>query len=84
MTYERATRVRELAATLPIEAIVLETDAPDIPPSFARGRRNDPANLLPIAQALAALRGIAPEEAAAATRRNALEILPRLAAAAAS
>ena len=84
MTYERATRVRELAATLPIEAIVLETDAPDIPPSFARGRRNDPANLLPIAHALAALRGIAPEEAAAVTRRNALEVLPRLADAAAS
>jgi TatD DNase family protein len=84
MTYERATRVRELAATLPIEAIVLETDAPDIPPSFARGRRNDPANLLPIAHTLAALRGIAPEEAAAATRRNALDVLPRLADAAAS
>lgn len=84
MTYERATRVRELAARLPIEAIVLETDAPDIPPAFARGRRNDPANLLPIAYALAALRSMPAEEAAVLTRRNSLEVLPRLAAAVAS
>jgi len=43
MTYDRATRLRELAATLPLEAIVLETDAPDIPPNFLeRGQPNEP------------------------------------------
>lgn len=79
MTYSRATRLRKLAATLPLECIVLETDAPDIPPEFLeRGHSNKPEYLPRIAQILAELRGIPLEEIARATTANALSVLPRL------
>lgn len=79
MTFPRASRIRELAATLPLDAIVLETDAPDIPPEWRVGARNTPDQLPRIAQILADLRGIAAEEVAAATTRNATAVLPELA-----
>lgn len=78
MTYTRATRLRELAATLPLEAIVLETDAPDMPPSFAEGRRNSPENLPRIAAILAELRGMSGDEIGGATTENAVQVLPAL------
>ena len=78
MTYEGSTRIRELAATLPIDAIVIETDAPDIPPAWKSGGRNTPADLQRIAQTLAALREVSCVEIADATTRNAFEALPRL------
>ncbi len=78
MTYPRATRLRELAATLPLDSIVLETDAPDIPPDFLpRGAPNKPEYLPRIAQTLAILRGMSPEEIAQATTANALSVLPK-------
>ena len=78
-TYPRATRLRELAATLPLESIVLETDAPDMPPEFvARGQPNKPEYLPRIAQTLAQLRGMTLEELAQATTENALSALPKL------
>lgn len=91
VTFDRALQLRRLAADLPLAALVLETDAPDIPPHWlyrtagerAAGRgqgRNEPAQLPRIAQVVAQLRGIGLEELAQATRRNALEVLPRLAA----
>ncbi len=80
MTYSRATRLRELAATLPLECIVLETDAPDIPPDFLeRGLPNKPEYLPGIAQTLAELRGMPLEEIARVTTANALAVLPKLA-----
>lgn len=76
MTYPRATRLRELATTVPIGSIVLETDAPDIPPDFlARGEPNKPEYLPRIAQTLADLRGMALEEVARITSENALSVL---------
>ena len=79
MTYERATRLRELAATLPLEAIVLETDAPDIPPSFLQnGAPNKPEYLPRIAQTLAELRGMPLEEIARITTENVLSVLPAI------
>ena len=89
LTFERALQLRHLAATLPLESIVLETDAPDIPPHWlyataeqrAAGMpqgRNEPAELPRIAQAMADLRGIGVEALAIATRRNALQALPKL------
>jgi TatD DNase family protein len=78
MTFPRASRIRELAATLPLDAIVLETDAPDIPPEWRVGARNTPDQLSRIAQTLADLRGIGLEEVAAATTANARAVLPRL------
>jgi TatD DNase family protein len=78
MTYPRATRIRELASTLPLESIVLETDAPDLPPEWRAGKRNSPDQLPRIAQTLADLRGISLEQVAQATRQNAAHALPRL------
>jgi len=80
MTYSRATRLRDLASTLPLGSIVLETDAPDIPPSFLqRGQPNRPDYLPQIAQTLAELRGLPLQEIARATTENALSVLPKLA-----
>ncbi|OHC70442.1 MAG: DNAase [Rhodocyclales bacterium RIFCSPLOWO2_02_FULL_63_24] len=78
MTFPRASRIRELAATLPLDAIVLETDAPDIPPEWRVGARNTPDQLPRIAQVLADLRGIELQAVAAATTANAAAVLPRL------
>lgn len=94
MTFERALQIRRLAAELPPEALVLETDAPDIPPHWlyltaearARGERsrNEPGELPRIAQTLAELRGLSLDELRELTTRNALVALPRLAALASS
>ncbi len=78
MTHDRATRIRELAATLPLEAIVLETDAPDIPPAWLAGGRNAPGELPRIAATMALLRGIAVDDLARATSANAAAALPAL------
>ncbi len=78
MTHPRATRIRTLAATLPLSSIVLETDAPDIPPAWLHGGRNAPGELPKIAETLAKLRGISMAELAAATSANARAVLPRL------
>jgi len=79
MTYPRAARIRELAATLPLAAIVLETDAPDIAPAWRVGVRNTPDQLSRIAGELAALRDVAVADVAAATSCNARRVLSRLA-----
>jgi TatD DNase family protein len=79
MTYSRATKLRELAATLPLGSIVLETDAPDIPPDFLeRGLPNEPKYLPRIAQTLAELRGMSLDDIAQATTTNASVIMPAL------
>ena len=78
-TYPRATRLRELAATLPPDCIVLETDAPDMQPEFVeRGQPNKPEYLPRIAQVVAELRGISPQEIARITTENVLSALPLL------
>ena len=90
LTYERALQLRRLACALPLEALVLETDSPDIPPhwlyvdeaSRAGGQtqgRNSPAELPRIAARLAALRGTDLVALQAATYANACAALPRLA-----
>ncbi|HMT80193.1 MAG TPA: TatD family hydrolase [Azonexus sp.] len=76
MTFSGSTRIRELAATLPLESIVLETDAPDIPPAWLNGGRNSPAELSRIASVLAELRGMSREDVITVTAGNARRILP--------
>lgn len=78
MTWPRATRLRELAATLPADSLVLETDAPDIPPVFVGQGRNSPEYLPRIAASLAELRGIPVAAVADLSRRNAMSVLPLL------
>ena len=79
MTYPRATRLRGLATTLPLDSIVLETDAPDIPPEFLqRGQPNRPGYLPRIAETLAGLRKMPLAEIARITSTNALNVLTAL------
>jgi TatD DNase family protein len=90
MTFERALQIRAHATTLPETALVLETDAPDIPPHWlyrtaaereaGASSRNEPAELPRIAQTLCALRGWTAAQAAAITSANVFAALPRLAA----
>ncbi|SDG65936.1 TatD DNase family protein [Propionivibrio dicarboxylicus] len=79
MTYSGSTRIRRLAATLPIESIVLETDAPDIAPAWLGGdsgrARNTPDQLLRIAAVLAELREMPVADIIEATARNACRCL---------
>jgi len=89
VTYDRALRLRRLAGALPLEALVLETDAPDIPPHWlyrtaaqrvggqAQGR-NEPGELPAIAAVVATLRGIDLLALAQATSENACAALPKL------
>ena len=90
MTFDRALQIRRLAQELPAEALVLETDAPDIPPHWlyrnveqrAAGEvaRNEPAELPRIAATLAGLRGWTVEQTAQVCSANARAALPRLSA----
>lgn len=80
MTYSRALKIRELASSLPMEAIVLETDAPDIPPEWlGNGKRNSPDQLEKISEEIAELRNIKASQVAEITTKNAVEILPNMA-----
>jgi TatD DNase family protein len=90
VTFERALQLRHLATTLPLESIVLETDAPDIPPHWlyttaqdrldgAAQGRNEPGELPRIAAVVAQLRGMAVDALAEATTHNACQALPKLA-----
>jgi TatD DNase family protein len=89
VTYERSLQIRALAKTLPAQAIVMETDAPDIPPQWiyataeerANGKPqgiNSPLELPRIGGLLAELRGVSPEQWAEQTTQNALRVLPKL------
>ena len=91
VTYERSLQIRRLAGELPLSALVLETDAPDIPPHWlyttaeqraagAAQGRNEPGELPRIGAVLAGLRGMTPQALAEATVANACAALPRLAA----
>lgn len=78
MTFTRALQIRRLATELPLSAIVLETDAPDISPSWVHPGRNSPEQLPRIGAVLAELRGLTVEQVAVATAQNARAALPRL------
>ncbi|HET7612202.1 MAG TPA: TatD family hydrolase [Rhodanobacteraceae bacterium] len=71
VTYARARRLRRTVASLPIECLLLETDAPDQPSSSHRGDRNEPAYLPEVLDCIAALRQEDPAEIARATTANA-------------
>ncbi|AWH51603.1 DNAase [Stenotrophomonas sp. SAU14A_NAIMI4_5] len=71
LTYQRAQRLQRLVREMPLEQLLLETDAPDQPDAGIRGQRNEPARLSVIARHVAALRGTDVETVAAATSENA-------------
>ncbi|MGE0310837.1 MAG: TatD family hydrolase [Lautropia sp.] len=74
-TFTRARNLRRLAASLPIEALVLETDSPDIAPEWRAPGRNEPGELPRIAGVVAALRGVDVSALADATTTNACAAL---------
>ena len=79
MTFERALQIRRLATELELSALVLETDAPDISPGWlVKGSRNEPCEVLQIAQTLADLRGCSLEAVVQATALAAQRVCPRL------
>jgi TatD DNase family protein len=78
MTFTRALQIRRLAAELPLGAIVLETDAPDIAPSWIHPGRNSPDQLPAIGRMLADLRGEPEDAVRTATANSALAAIPRL------
>ncbi len=89
LTFERALQLRRLAVSLPLDAIVLETDAPDMPPHWlyqsatqrASGSlqgRNEPGELPRIGAELALLRGLSLDALAEAILHNTVQALPRL------
>ena len=75
LTYERSSKIRQLAQALPIEAIVLETDAPDMVVSQHRGERNSPEYLTHVLLALAELRQMDAMSLAQQTTANACDLL---------
>lgn len=80
MTFTRARQIRRIAHSTPLQHLVLETDAPDIPPAWLHGHkpRNQPAEVAGVASALAELRGVERSTVVAATGSAALAHLPRL------
>jgi TatD DNase family protein len=74
-TYEGSKRIRLLAEQLPLQALVLETDAPDMAPAWHRGRRNESSHLARIAETMAVLRKISLAELAEQTTFNAFQVL---------
>jgi TatD DNase family protein len=75
LTFERSSKLRALARELPLDGIVLETDAPDMTVAAHRGERNSPSYLPDVLAALAEIRGQDPNEVATRTTRNARDLL---------
>lgn len=69
-TYPKAQNLRDVARALPLENLLIETDAPYLAPQPYRGKRNEPAYLGEVAKALASVRDLAPDELASATAQN--------------
>ena len=73
-TWPQALRLRKVIVDLPLDAIVLETDSPDMAPAMYPNQRNSPQHLPDICRALAEIMGISPEQLAKATTANACEV----------
>ncbi len=73
-TYEGSSRIRSLLQTLPLSALVLETDAPDMSPAWGHGQRNESSQLVRIAETVAMLREMPLAELSSATRQNVARI----------
>ncbi|MBD8526922.1 TatD family hydrolase [Pseudomarimonas arenosa] len=74
VTYDRASKLRRIVKEIPLDCLLLETDAPDQPDASHRGERNEPSYLPRVAEVIAELRGISVEELAKATWNNATRL----------
>ncbi len=70
VTFKKADELREVARALPLDRLLIETDAPFLAPQGRRGKRNEPAWVAAVGEHVAALRNLDPEELAGATREN--------------
>jgi TatD DNase family protein len=75
VTYKKSGELRAVAATIPAEGILIETDSPYLAPHPLRGKRNEPAYLVHTARTLAEVRGQTVEEFARQTTENARRLL---------
>lgn len=78
ITFKNARKLKETAAVIPLEHILLETDCPYLSPEPERGKRNSSLNLPYVAQEIAELRGITSEEVIAAARENARRLFSKV------
>jgi TatD DNase family protein len=74
ITYKNAENKRQVIAALPLERLLIETDAPFLAPVPHRGDRNEPAFVTHIADKIAAIKSLAPQEIAARTTANAARL----------
>jgi TatD DNase family protein len=70
LTYPKAQALRDVAARLPLDGVLVETDAPWLAPAAQRGKRNEPAWVARTAETLAELQGAEAQEIASATTKN--------------
>ena len=86
LTFKRSDELRAIAASLPADRILVETDSPYLAPGKFRGKRNEPAYVVEVAKVLAATRGVSTDEIARQTTENFFRLfskVPRSSAAAA-
>jgi TatD DNase family protein len=79
VTFPKATDLHEVAGFVPDDRLLVETDSPFLAPVPHRGKRNEPAFVSHVVDALAAIRGTSPGQVAALTTRNFLELFARTA-----
>ncbi len=84
ITYKRNAELREIFRDAPLDRLLVETDSPYLAPVPRRGKRNEPAYVAYTAAMLAEVKGVSPEEIAAATTANVLRLFPRIPAEAAA
>ncbi|MFQ5776386.1 MAG: TatD family hydrolase [Terriglobia bacterium] len=77
VTFPRAENLREAAQAVPLDRLVLETDSPYLAPQAVRGKRNEPARVLEVAETLGRLHGLTREAMGARTSENFLRLFPR-------
>ena len=76
LTYPKAQPLRDVAARVPLQSVLVETDAPWLAPAANRGKRNEPAMVVETARTLAEVLGVDTEEVADATTRNFYRLFP--------
>ncbi len=76
VTFKNAASLREVAAAIPLERLLVETDAPYLAPVPHRGKRNEPAYVVYVAETIARVKGVALEDVARASRENFFRLFP--------
>ncbi|MBP1850128.1 TatD family hydrolase [Rhizobium halophytocola] len=78
LTFPKSTELREIAAGIPLDRLLVETDAPYLAPKRWRGKRNEPSYVVNTAEVLAEVKGVSYDEIAAITTENALRVFSKM------